>query len=214
MGQNNSAPTFLYGETEITYLCKKDKRLKAVIEQLGHIDRTVIPDLFEALLNSIAGQQISSKALVTVWNRIVTNCSPLTPEHIHSLSAEELQACGISMRKATYMKEAAARIVDGRLDLSALQNMTDDEVRRVLCELPGIGPWTAEMLMIFSMQRPNILSFGDLGIQKGLRMIYHHKQITPELFARYQKRYAPYGTVAGLYLWAVAGGVLPIDLHE
>jgi DNA-3-methyladenine glycosylase II len=72
-----------------------------------------------------------------------------------------------------------------------------------------VGVWTAEMLMIFSMQRRNILSYGDLAIQRGLRMIYHHRQIDREKFNKYWKRYTPYASVASLYIWAVAGGAIP-----
>lgn len=213
MENTGSIPVFAYGDKEIQYLRHQDPILGKVIDQIGHIDRTVIPDLFEALVNSIVSQQISSKALATVWERITARCSPLTPAHIHSLPAEQLQSCGISMRKASYIKEAAARILDGRLDLHELAQLPDDQVRRILCELPGIGPWTAEMLLIFSLQRPDVLSCGDFGIRKGLCMVYGHDEITPQLFAMYQKRFSPYGTVAGLYLWAVAGGA-PVAIHN
>jgi len=84
--------------------------------------------------------------------------------------------------------------------------MTDDEICKRLCRIKGIGVWTAEMLMTFSMQRMDIMSWDDLAIHRGLRMIYHHRKITPELFAKYKRRYSPYATVASLYLWAIAGG--------
>jgi DNA-3-methyladenine glycosylase II len=75
-------------------------------------------------------------------------------------------------------------------------------------QIRGIGKWTAEMLMLFSLQRPDILSYDDLAIQRGLRMIYHHRRITPKLFERYRRRYSPYASVASLYIWAVAGGAI------
>lgn len=199
---------FSYGEKEMQYLKKKDPVLGAVIDELGILKRAVIPDLYEALLNSIAGQQISSKALDTVWGRIQEKFAPLTPAHLAEISEEELQGCGISMRKAHYMKEITDRILDGSLNLSALAKMSDEQVTDVLIKLPGIGVWTAEMLLIFSMQRPNVLSYGDLAIQRGMRMVYHHKNITPALFKKYKKRYTPYATVAGFYLWAAAGGAI------
>ena len=87
--------------------------------------------------------------------------------------------------------------------------MDDDEVCRHLSQLSGIGTWSAEMIMLFSMQRPNILSFGDLAIQRGLRMIYHHRKIDRKLFEKYRKRFSPYCSIASLYLWAVAGGAIP-----
>ena len=73
----------------------------------------------------------------------------------------------------------------------------------------GIGVWTAEMILPFCLQRPDVLGFGDLAIQRGLRMVYHHREIKPPLFERNRRRFSPYGSVASLYLWAVAGGAIP-----
>ncbi len=87
--------------------------------------------------------------------------------------------------------------------------MNDDEVCNELSKLNGIGVWTAQMMMIFSMQRPNIMSYGDLAILRGMRMIFRHRKITKELFAKYHRRFSPYATVASLYFWAVAGGAIP-----
>ncbi|EHQ89794.1 DNA-3-methyladenine glycosylase family protein [Desulfosporosinus youngiae] len=197
---------FQYGEKEIEHLKAKDPILGAAIDEVGHIDRVVIPDMFMALVNSIVGQQISTKAQATIWERMQNQFAPLTPENIGIISAEDLQTCGISMRKALYIKEIAAAVLDGSLDLAHLHTMTDDEICKRLCRIKGIGVWTAEMLMTFSMQRMDIMSWDDLAIHRGLRMIYHHRKITPELFAKYKRRYSPYATVASLYLWAIAGG--------
>lgn len=86
--------------------------------------------------------------------------------------------------------------------------MSDDEVCARLSSLKGLGVWSAEMLMLFSMQRPDILSFGDLAIQRGLRMIYHHRKIERKLFEKYRRRFSPYNSVASLDIWAVAGGAI------
>lgn len=197
---------FAYGETEITHLKKKDKALARLIETVGPVRREIMPDLFMALVHAIIGQQISTRAHLTVWKRACAMFAPLTPEHVAAIPAANLQACGISLRKAAYISEIARDIVNGRLDLAQLHGMDDDTVCRHLSSIKGIGVWTAEMLMTFSMQRKNVLSQGDLAIQRGLRMLYRHRTIPPALFARYKKRYAPYATVAALYLWALAGG--------
>lgn len=199
---------FQYGTKEMEYLQQKDEKLGNVIRELGHLERTVIPDLFQALVNSIVGQQISMKAQATVWHRLCEQAGPVTPEHMAAISVEELQRAGISYRKVEYIKGAAQKICDGELDLNGLYAKSDEEVCRELSSLPGIGVWTAEMLMIFSMQRPDVLSFGDLAIIRGMRMVYHHRKIERKLFDKYKRRYSPYGTVAGLYLWAVAGGAV------
>lgn len=195
-----------YGAKEIEYLKSKDTVLGKAMDEIGHIRREVIPDLFMALVNSIIGQQISTKAQETVWARFQEMFAPVTPEHIHVIPDEGLQTCGISMRKVSYIKEIADSIMDGSLDLAELQTMSDEDVCKRLCQIKGIGIWTAEMLMIFSMQRMDVISSGDMAIIRGLRMLYHHREITPKLFAKYKRRYSPYATVASLYLWQISHG--------
>ena len=200
---------FEYSDIEIEYLKSRDPVLKQVIEQIGIIKRAVIPDLFAALVNSIVGQQISTKAHQTIWQRINNSFSPITPANFKSLSAEELQKCGITTKKAHYIKEITRRIISDQLDLERLADLSNEEVIEQLCELPGIGRWTAEMILTFSLQRKDIISYSDLAILRGMRMVYHHQRITPQLFTKYKRRYGPYATIASLYLWAVAAGAIP-----
>lgn len=201
-------PYFVYGAQETEYLCRRDRVLGDAIRRIGPVQRAVEPDLFCSLVNSIVGQQISTKAQATVWRRFQQALGCITPESIDRCTPEQLQALGISLRKAGYIKNAARRILQGELDLKALELLSDEQVQRALCALDGVGVWTAEMLMTFSMQRPDIVSFGDLAIVRGMRMLYRHRTITRPLFEKYRKRYSPYGTVASLYLWAIAGGAL------
>lgn len=198
---------FQYGQTETDYLKAKDVKLAEAIEKIGHIQRPVIPDMFQALMYTIIGQQISVKSHVSIWQKMKTTIC-VEPQTIAHLPANELQKTGLSFRKVEYMQDIARRITNKELDLTALQKMSDAEVCSELGKLRGIGVWSAEMLMTFSMQRPNVLSFGDLAIQRGLRMLYHHHEITPKLFQKYRRRYSPYASVAALYLWAIAGGVI------
>lgn len=91
----------------------------------------------------------------------------------------------------------------GEFDVDAMAHMADAEAVAALSALPGIGEWTAEMLLLFCLGRPDVLSFGDLAIHRGMRMVYHHRKVTRAMFERYRRRYSPYGSVASLYLWAV-----------
>lgn len=200
---------FIYGEKEINHLKARDPVLCQAIERIGMIKREVHTELFAALVNSIVGQQISTKAQVTVWNRMKEGLLEVTPQKVGRCTKEELQSFGISFRKAEYIKTAAERVLNGSLDLQGLSEAEDEQVKQELTKLPGVGVWTAEMLMTFSMQRPDIVSYSDLAIQRGMRMLYHHRAITPKLFQKYARRYSPCGTVASLYLWAVAGGAIP-----
>ncbi|MGI6148560.1 MAG: DNA-3-methyladenine glycosylase 2 family protein [Firmicutes bacterium] len=200
---------FVYGEAELAYLRARDAKLGAAIDRIGMIKRAVQPDLFQALVKAIVGQQISGKAQAAIWGRMQERFYPITPENLGRAALEELQGCGLSWRKAGYIKDITQAILASELDLDDLKDMPDDEVCARLIKLKGIGQWTAEMLLIFSLQRPDVVSFGDLAIQRGMRMLYRHRQITPKLFNRYRRRYSPHGTVASLYLWAIAGGALP-----
>lgn len=197
---------FIYGEKEIEHLKSVDAALGDIIDEFGPIERAVIPDLFTALVNSIVGQQISSKAMDTVWGRFVERFPIITPAALHSAPIEEIQQCGMSMRKATYIKEAAATIVTGELDIDELNTLSDEEVVKKLSSLHGVGVWTAEMILIFSLQRPNIMSWADFAIQRGLRMLYRHRKIDKKLFQKYKRRYSPYASVASLYLWEISTG--------
>lgn len=199
---------FQYGETEINYLKRKDKRLASVIDAIGHIERKLDDNLFAAVVRHIVGQQISSKAQATVWARLETRLKDVTPFAVHAASAQELQGLGMSLRKAEYIKDFADKIVSGEFNLQSVEHMSDAEAITALSSLKGIGKWTAEMILLFCLQRPDILSYDDLAIQRGLRMLYHHRKITRELFNKYQKRYSPYGSTAAIYLWAIAGGAI------
>ena len=199
---------FIYGDKEIEYLKTRDKRLAEVIDKIGRVEREVIPDLFAALVHSIVGQQISTRAHKTIWKRMLEELGEITPVLIDRMNAESLQKFGITFKKAEYLKKAAQKVINGELDIEALRNMSDEEVCARLVHIDGVGIWTAEMLMLFSMQRKNVLSYGDLGILRGMRMVYHHRRITKDMFARYKRRLSPYASVASLYFWAVAGGAI------
>ena len=200
---------FAYGEEETDYLKKKDKRMAEVIDRIGHVERKVDTDLFSAVVHHIIGQQISMKAQATIWQRMQDTLGSVSAETILAAGVPALQALGMTFRKAEYLTDLAGRIVDGSFNLEAVRSMDDAEAIRALSSLRGIGVWTAEMILLFCMQRPDVLSYDDLAIQRGLRMLYHHRKIDRRLFEKYRRRYSPYGSVASLYLWAIAGGAIP-----
>ncbi|MDI9481389.1 MAG: DNA-3-methyladenine glycosylase [Bacillota bacterium] len=197
---------FEYDQSSIDYLQKKDKKLGAAIERIGRVERQVIPDLFTALVHSIVGQQISKQAAATVWNRVQEYFGEITPARVAVASSEEIQQLGMSLRKATYIKGVAEAALEGSLDLDRLNSLPDGEIIERLSSLHGVGVWTAEMMLIFSMQRPDVVSWGDHAIRKGMMNLYGLTELTREQFDKHRKRYSPYGTVASLYLWEIAGG--------
>ncbi len=200
---------FEYSQKELEYLKKKDNKLSNVIDKIGMIQRKLDEDLFSSVVHHIIGQQISVLAQATVWKRMNERLSVISVESIAKSDIQTLQKCGMTFKKAEYIKCFAQSVLSGELILDELYNKSDEEIIKSLCSIKGIGVWTAEMIMTFCMQRPNILSFGDLAILRGMRMLYRHKKITPELFAKYKKRFSPYNTTAALYFWAIAGGALP-----
>ena len=200
---------FKYGEKEISYLKNKDKKLAEVIEKVGLIERETDPEIFSALVHHIVGQQISTKAQATIWERIKNSFGSVTPERVLNASVDEIRSFGISLRKVEYIKDFAEKVHTGEFDIEAAEKMEDDELIKYLTTLKGVGVWTAEMILLFCLQRPNVFSFDDLAIQRGLRMVYHHRKIDRKLFEKYKRRFSPYCSVASFYLWAVSNGAIP-----
>lgn len=206
-------PFFPIDEQALVHLSRRDKRLAAVVARLAPPQREVMPDLFAALVHSIVGQQVATAVHGILWRRVEQRLGAVTPADILALPVGELRALGLSHRKEAYIRGAAQAFAHGELKADTLRHMPDDQVCRTLCSLRGVGVWTAEMLMLFSLQRQDILSYDDAGIRRGLRMLYRHRTLDRSRFQRYRRRFSPYGSVASLYLWAVAGGALP-DLSD
>ena len=200
---------FLYGDREFTHLCARDAKLAAAIDRIGHVSREVDTDLFSSVIHHIIGQQISMKAQATIWQRMQDALGAVSAETILAAGVPELQSLGMTFRKAEYITDFAEKVHTGAFDLDAVAHMRDADAIRALSSLKGIGVWTAEMILLFCLQRPDILSYDDLAIQRGLRMVYHHRAIDRRLFEKYRRCYSPYGSVASLYLWAVSGGAIP-----
>lgn len=195
---------FKYGQNEIDYLKRKDKKLGEAIDSIGIIEREITPDPFKALISSIVGQQISSKAAATVWKKLNDLLGCITTESIDQADIAKIQACGMSHRKAEYIKGISKAAITGEIDFNLLHTQKDEEIINKLSALNGVGVWTAEMLLIFSLNRPDILSYKDLAIRRGMMKLYGLKELPKEKFERYRKRYSPYGSVASLYLWAIS----------
>ena len=200
---------FAYGEEEISYLKQKDKRLGGVIDRVGHIDRVVDTDLFSSVVHHIVGQQVSTKAQETIWQRLRAALGEVNADTVLMAGVPALQALGMTFRKAEYITDFAQKVHTGAFDLDAVRHMSDEEAVRALSALKGVGVWTAEMILLFCMQRPDVLSYDDLAIQRGLRMVYRHRSIDRERFEKYRRRFSPCGSVASLYLWEVSGGAVP-----
>lgn len=195
---------FDYGNKEIEYLKHTDPLLGDEIDRIGVVERMIIPDLFPALIYAVLGQQISMKASRTIWGRMQERFDEITPEYIATIPLDEIRQCGMPATKAGYIKGIAEKIANGEFDLNSLSSLPDKEAIKKLSTLNGIGAWTAETLLLNSLERPNVMSYGDIAIRRGIMKLYSLTDLTKEQFTVYKNRYSPYASVASLYLWKIS----------
>lgn len=195
---------FEYGDKEINYLKGVDKLFGEAIDRNGKIEREIIPELFPALIYAIIGQQISIKAARTIWGRMQERFVEITPENMVKIPLEDVQLCGMQLTKAKYIKGIAETVSKGDFDLNSLYELPDQEAIKRLSALNGIGVWTAEMLLLNCMERPDVISYGDIAIRRGIMKLYGLSELTKKQFAEYKNRYSPCGSVASIYLWRMS----------
>ena len=193
-------------ELAVKYL-SRDKDLKTLIDHFGVITLKRRRNYFKSLLRSIIHQQLSGKAARTIENRFLElyngNRYP-TPEEVLKTPAKAIQNVGISRMKTEYIRGLAKIIDDGDIRLEKLSELSNDEVGNVLKEVKGIGQWTVDMFLIFSLNRPDIFPLNDLGIQKGLMLLLGRQKIlSRESMLSHSKKWKPYRTLASLYLWKI-----------
>ena len=193
-------------ELAVKYL-SRDKDLKTLIDHFGVITLKRRRNYFKSLLRSIIHQQLSGKAARTIENRFLElyngNRYP-TPEEVLKTPAETIQNVGISRMKTEYIRGLAKIIDDGEIRLDKLTELSNDEVGNILKEVKGIGQWTVDMFLIFSLNRPDVFPLNDLGIQKGLMLLLgRQKNLSQESMLSHSKKWKPYRTLASLYLWKI-----------
>lgn len=153
---------------------------------------------FHALTTAIISQQLSTKAAATIASRVALLTSrPFEAGALLALAPETLRAAGLSGSKARYIHELARRVEDGSLNFMQIRKLSDEAVIAALTEVPGIGRWTAEMFLIFTLKRPDVLSPGDAGLSRAVRLLYGEAAD----MLRIAERWRPYRTVACWYLW-------------
>ena len=163
-------------------------------------------DPFSTLFYSIVGQQISVKAAEAIRGRVLALIKESTPDAILSVSSDELRQAGLSARKVEYLMDLARHFEEGRVDPARWDSLDDEALIAELTDIRGIGRWTAEMLLMFCLLRPNVFPVDDLGLQRAVVMHYPeiletHPKPTPKVFKQFALRWAPWQTVASWYLW-------------
>lgn len=194
-------------------LAKGDPTMAALIERIGKIDieerlrrrnEERPADAYGALLRSIVGQQVSTKAARAIYNRVLDLFGGKTPSprRLLAVSAEELRAAGLSGRKVEYIRDLAQHVLDGELELDRLDQLDDERVIEEIVAVRGLGRWTAEMFLLFHLERPDVLSGGDLGIRKAIQIEYGMEAMpTPQETVAFGERWAPHRSLASIYLW-------------
>jgi DNA-3-methyladenine glycosylase II len=188
-------------------LMRRDPVLGAAIAQIGPCGMAARQrnDHLTALVGAIVSQQLSTKAAATIFGRVVAllpSDAGLTVAGLAGLQDEPLRGAGLSRQKIAYLRDLCARIDDGRLDLDALDALSDDAVIERLTAVKGFGRWTAEMFLMFRLHRPDVLPVGDLGIVKAVQRLYRmRKRPTPTRLLRIGEAWRPYRSVACWYLW-------------
>jgi len=190
----------------IRHLRRADPVLARIIAKVGACDfgRPERGSHFAALTRTIVFQQLSGKAASTILGRlhaIYGNRAP-TPEQILETEREALRSAGISNQKATYLRDLAERVADGRLPVSRLGRLEDERVIEVLVGVKGIGRWSAQIFLMFRLGRPDVLPDGDLGIQNAIQRAYGlSERPSPERVQKIGAAWSPYRTIASRYLW-------------
>lgn len=161
-------------------------------------------DYFSDLCESIVSQQLSTKVADVIWARMkaLFENGVVTPEKVLQLSEVELRSCGLSFAKIRAVKDLSAKVIDGTVRFDVIDSLPNNEVIEMLIQVKGIGKWTAEMFLIFGLARPDVFSFGDLGLKKGVQKVYGLEQLpTEKELLELEKAWEPYRSVASRVLW-------------
>lgn len=191
-----------YWEAACKHLSKKDRVMRRLIPQFGDACLQSRGDAFITLARSIVGQQISVKAAQTVWDRFILLTKKLTPANLLKMNVDEMRAAGLSARKVEYLVDLAVHFSSGGVHVEGWEDMTDEEIIAELIAIRGIGRWTAEMLLIFHLMRPNVLPLDDVGLINGISKNYFSGESVSRSEAReVAAPWAPYCSVATWYIW-------------
>jgi DNA-3-methyladenine glycosylase II len=192
-----------------------DPAMAALIERIGPKSladrRGPGEDAFSSLARIITGQQVSTSAARTIWARVVEEFGGREPTAAEAAEGEQrLRVCGLSGRKASYIAGIGAAIAAGELDPDGFAAADDEDVIEALVGLRGLGPWSAEMFLMFHLGRPDVFSGGDLGLRNGIRIALDLDEVpSPEEAVALAERWRPHRTLAAIYLWAAVAVELP-----
>jgi DNA-3-methyladenine glycosylase II len=187
----------------INHLKKSDPIMRGIIERVGPCRMEFGEPVFHSLAEAIVYQQLNGKAAVTIFKRFTTLAGdPVIPEGIVKLTDVQMRAVGLSKQKSSYLRDMAERAIRGELDFTRLPEMADEEVIKHLTQVKGVGVWTSQMFLMFTLKRPNVLPTGDFGVQMAIKKHYKKRKMPkPVQMEKIAKPWEPYRSIACWYLW-------------
>lgn len=195
----------------IRHLRKSDARFDEWIDRIGPLQVPVPPvrEPYVALLESIAHQQLAGAAARAIWARVIGlfEDGVPCPKRLAEMSEADLRSAGLSRSKALAMKDICVRVNGGKIPTTALiAQMSDADIYAQLMEAHGVGAWTVDMLMIFTLCRPDVMPVTDYGVRKGFQVLYRKRALpSPKQLLKFSEKWRPHRSVAALYLWQIAG---------
>jgi DNA-3-methyladenine glycosylase II len=202
--------TSLSGMEGHRHLAVADPVMASLIDRFGELSidaprrRRPPLDAYGTLLRSVVGQQLSSKAAATIYGRVLDlfGGSTPTPAELLEIAPERLREAGLSGRKVEYVRDLASHVLSGELELDRLETLPDEDVIAEITAIRGFGVWSAQMFLIFFLERPDVLPTGDLGIRNAVMVAYELDEVpTPAELTTIADPWRPYRTLASLYLW-------------
>jgi len=187
----------------VQHVSRVDLRIRQLVERQGLIKCNVGGDPFESLVRAIISQQLNGQAAKSIFKKVAeATQSPINAQSLLDLPVSKMRKNGLSPQKIRYLKDLSSRVIKGQLDLRSLKRRQDDDVIRILDEVQGIGAWTAQMFLIFTLGRPDVLPVSDLGIRMAIKKTYSLRKLPePEKINRIAQNWHPYCSIASLYLW-------------
>ena len=197
----SKAPNYWYKAK--THLMKKDKVMKKIIRKYSDKNLTTRKDVFFSLCKSIIGQQISVAAANSVFSKFKLTCKgKINPKNVNLLKTSNLKKCGLSRQKAKGIKELSKKFLNKSFNPKLINNMSDEQAIEYLSSLRQIGKWSAEMILLFTYNRPNIWPIQDIGLLRAISNNYKIKYLPPKNFVKKLNiKFSPYCSVATWYLW-------------
>lgn len=187
---------------KVKYLINTDEKLGKLIRYINKTELIIEEDGFKCIVKYIIGQQISDKARETIWQRVCAIWKNITPEKILEIEDNELRRVGLSKRKINYIKILASAVISKDINFCDFKELTNEEIIKKLTALKGIGQWTAEMYLIFSLGRENVLSKGDGTIRRTIQWMYDLEKLpSSEILLKYFSSWTQYATIVSSYLW-------------